>query len=370
MSYRRAIALIGLAVLAGCAVEPEVRDPIQPAERPLASWEGTRLEQLMVASAPIIPELDVGVVLFNPGVNPEATSAAASVRRLESQLLAGALRDTLVSSNQWGAVRMVPGPSLLAPVNISTRIIHSDGRDLLLDVRVIDAMGTEWFGASIAHRQGPEEHNETRSRLRELFNSVSNAMREHWLGLSMPERTRLIAAAEIGYAQQLSPDAFQAYVEVTATGRELKRLPAEGDPMLNRVRRIRNQEILFCDSIDEQYVMLSERVMPTYLLWRAAAVEQAEWLAQYEVRAASRESSGGDGAFAIMQANYAAYRSFRIQEQALVELAEAFEGESAPVVLRTADHVVTLEGSLDAQYETWRSLLREIFALEQEQLVW
>ena len=66
-----------------------------------------------------------------------------------------------------------------------------------------------------------------------------------------------------------------------------------------------------------------------------------------------------------MQASYSAYRSYRIQEQALLELAEALEGESEPVVLRVEDAVVTLEGTLEAQYATWRALLQEIFLLEQ-----
>jgi hypothetical protein len=34
-------------------------------------------------------------------------------------------------------------------------------------------------------------------------------------------------------------------------------------------------------------------------------------------------------------------------------------------VIETADRVVTLEGTLDVQYETWRRLLRDIFAAEQ-----
>ncbi|NDH77023.1 MAG: hypothetical protein EBY52_09885, partial [Actinobacteria bacterium] len=75
-------------------------------------------------------------------------------------------------------------------------------------------------------------------------------------------------------------------------------------------------------------------------------------------RAAARTGSAGDSEFTRMQAEYAAYRSFRIQEQALFELAEAFDGEARPTVIRTQDQVFRLEGTLDAQYDTWRALLR------------
>ena len=62
----------------------------------------------------------------------------AAVRRMESQLLAGELRETLIRSNQWGVVRLVPTASSLTPVSIRAAIVLSDGRDLVLDVVVKD----------------------------------------------------------------------------------------------------------------------------------------------------------------------------------------------------------------------------------------
>ena len=99
------------------------------------------------------------------------------------------------------------------------------------------------------------------------------------------------------------------------------------------------------DTIDEQYALMSEQVGPTYEMWRQATLEQAEWLAQYEQRAAMREAKASDGQFSRMHAQYAAYRSFRIQEQAFFELAKALDNESEPTV-RTEDQVVRLEGTL------------------------
>jgi len=166
------------------------------------------------------------------------------------------------------------------------------------------------------------------------------------------------------YAESLAPEAFSGMIERSENGWQLIRLPAADDPMLGRVERIRNQEYLFCDTIDEQYVDLVNRVGPTYALWREATLEQAEWLERYERRAANREENEGDGDFSRMQAEYAAYRSFRMQEQALFELAEAFDEESEPTVMQTQDRVVRLEGTLASQYATWRGLLRGIYLIE------
>ena len=175
----------------------------------------------------------------------------------------------------------------------------------------------------------------------------------------------MVAASEMRYAQTLVPDAFSGMLNVSPDGWQLNRLPASDDPMLARITRVRNQEYLFCDAIDEQYEELAERVMPTYALWRRATVEQAAWLERYEQRVMDRDDKDHDGRFARMQAQYAAYRSYRIQEQAMWELAEAFENETQPTTLRTVEQVVRLEGTLESQYDEWRQILRDIFILEQ-----
>ena len=194
-------------------------------------------------------------------------------------------------------------------------------------------------------------------------------MGEFWLERTATERSRLISTAGMVYARELAPDVFTDYLDEASPVLTLKRVPASDDPMLARVQRIKNQEYLFCDAMDEQLGLLLERAGPTYDLWREAAITQANWLDQYELMAASRSSGPEDGEFSRMQAEYSAYRSYRIQEQALLELAEALESESQPVVLTMEDAVITLEGTLEAQYATWRELLREIFLLEQGALL-
>ena len=65
-----------------------------------------------------------------------------------------------------------------------------------------------------------------------------------------------------------------------------------------------------------------------------------------------------------MQQSYNAYRNFRIQEQDLDELAMGFDNETAPTIVETSGKVFRLTGTLDSQYEEWRNILRQIFALE------
>lgn len=359
----RIVAVVSVAMQFGCATPPAER-PVDPVTEP--EWHTP--ESLEWASGPTLPLLDIGVVSFDPGVSDDDVSPLAAVRRLEGQLLAAELRETLQQSNQWGVVRLLPSVSALTPIALQTRIVFSDGRDLILDVTARDAMGTLWFEQRIARRSTLSEESE--QPLGALFNVISNRLLAYWRSLAVLERQRFLDAAGLMYAQSLVPEAFSDMLALTEEGWQLRRLPAEGDPMMARVTRVRNQEYLFCDTVDEQYTLLEDRVGPTYALWRQATLEQAEWLEQYERRASSRAVKSSDSEFSRMHAQYAAYRSFRIQEQALFELAVALDSESQPTVLQTEDRVVSLKGTLASQYDTWRELLREIYLLEQGSAAW
>lgn len=358
---KRALAVVACIGLMSCSGQTPRESAEEPSSEPAIVWQTP--EPLVMAQTPAEPLLDIAIELLDPGVRPEDSTPVAAVRRLESQLLAGDLRQTLIRSNQWGVIRIVPTASALTPVSIRGRILESNGRDLVLDVLVEDALGTLWFEQTMAYRQGPDERGA--SGFHGIFNALSNRLLEVWQARNSEKQQALIQAAEITYAQELVPSMFSGMIQRSEQGWELVRLPAVDDPMLARIDRIRNQEYLFCDTIDQQFTELAARVKPTYALWREATLEQIEWLDRYEQRAAARSVKAADSEFSRMQAEYAAYRSFRIQEQALFDLAEAFDGESQTTVMRTQDQVFKLEGTLETQYDTWRRLLRDIYMIEQ-----
>ena len=78
-------------------------------------------QPLEVATAPSMPELDIGVVLFDPGVERNDDSPAAVVRRLEASLLARELKAALIESNQFGVVDWCPRPQRLHPCRFIRR---------------------------------------------------------------------------------------------------------------------------------------------------------------------------------------------------------------------------------------------------------
>ena len=131
----------------------------------------------------------------------------------------------------------------------------SDGRDLVLDVVVRDAMGALWFDHTVSYRQ----QSSGEDGLTDIFNALANRLLSMWQDRDLDERYALLQGADIAYAEALVPEAFSGMVQRSETGWQVVRLPAEDDPMLARIERIRNQESLFCDTIDEQYVDMVDR---------------------------------------------------------------------------------------------------------------
>ena len=71
---------------------------------------------------------------------------------------------------------------------------------------------------------------------------------------------RLLGVADLRYAQELAPEVFSSYLAEENGRLKPNRLPADSDPMMARIARIRNQEALFIDTVDEQYVDLGDEL--------------------------------------------------------------------------------------------------------------
>ena len=87
----RLLLIVAFCCSAGCA--PAAVSPQKSATDVEPVWG--EIKPLQIARVPVPPALDIAVELFDPGVPREDNSPIAAVRRLESQLLAGELRDTL-----------------------------------------------------------------------------------------------------------------------------------------------------------------------------------------------------------------------------------------------------------------------------------
>jgi hypothetical protein len=363
-----ALMLIGLF---GCGGPRQVTstDTLPPGHQQAVvdrgGWPAENAEERLITER--VPfDLEIGVVVFDDGLqNPDSRDARDKLRSVESRLAAVLLRDTLTNSGLWGPVRVLPSETQFAELTITGEIGHSDGRDLLVHISAVDATGRSWVDQTFRAVATSEHYMESDPMpFRGLFVAISNQLRRAAEQLSPDDMLGLKELAGIRYAAELAPELYSDYVEDVDGRWALQRLPASDDPMLMRIARIRNQEALFIDTVDEQYVDLWDALGPTYRMWQRSGYEQAQYLDEYTARASARELEASRGSFAAMQQVYSTYRSVRIQEQDLFELATGFDNETAPTVLSAGDRVVRLSGTLDQQYQEWRQLLGQIFVLE------
>ena len=367
------LAILCIALVAGCSSNDR-----QASQAPVAetvSWPdpvGTvtlQRAQNTVEGA----RIDLGLVVFDPGIpSDESTHTERGVfpkiREVESQYMPVVLREALVASDNWGVVRVLPRDDKTVELRITGKIIHSDGIDLVLHIKAIDASGHLWLDR-IYHDQTSFADYPARATEEDpygdLYRQIANDLGKVKAQVSSSELADIRNVALLRYAGSLSPEAFGDFLSKDDKGKYvLRRLPSEDDPMMARVQRIRNQEYLFIDTVDEQYVTLYEDMAPTYYLWRQYGRERAIHIEEYQRRTQERDSYGQRGSYIAMEQVYNAFKNSKIQDQDLQELAGGFNNEVAPTVMEVSGRVFRLSGGLDAQLLEWREILRSIFALE------
>jgi hypothetical protein len=316
--------------------------------------------------------LDLGLIVFEPGIPEDESIHSAreifpKIREVEARYLPVVLREALVASNNWGVVRVVPEDDKTLELRVTGEIIHSDGIDLVLQIKAYDATGRLWLDR-IYHDQTSQSDYPAIARddpYGDIYRKIANDLGEFKNQLNPEKLATIRNVALLRYAASLSPEAFSDFLAESENGQiALRRLPTEDDPMMVRVQRIRNQEYLFIDTVDEQYVALHAEMGPTYYLWRQYGRERAIFKDDYGERAANRDSYGKRGSFIAMEQTYNAFKNTKIQDQDLKELAGGFNNEVAPTVMEVNGRVFRLSGGLDAQYAEWREILRSIFSLE------
>ncbi|MGH8222805.1 MAG: hypothetical protein ACREQZ_07510 [Woeseiaceae bacterium] len=373
--------------VAGCTVS----EVISPEETPLDVASLDIAENLL---------LDVGIMHFEPGIpernDPVKTGIYPEVREAESRYIPYHLKTTLQGTGFWGAVRVIPSRYAYTDVTISGRIEESDGEYVELRVRVEDALGRQWYEESYSMQTGIVSYAEYRDRTQDpyqkVINDIANDLRSHASALSPREITRMRQASELKFFGDMAPSVFDEYLTTDDKGIvSVVRLPANNDPMIDRLRQIRERDRLVIDTLNEHYANFYYGIALPYEGWRKTAREQSIAFRQTRRSAAMRAllgvvvvagsmqiNTGGSNARAKQAAQYvgidrgvqAIYQAWVMRSSANIhrenirELSESFVAEAAPLVIQVEGESRRLTGTAEAQYESWRKLLKEIYEAE------
>lgn len=341
--------------------------------------------------------LDLGVVIFDPGVNEDGDEdqelVYPEVRRAEARYMPYLLAEAIQSSGAWGAVRVVPDENQAMDILVFAEILESHGEALKLQVNAVDATGREWLDKDYEAKASRYSYETTRTRFdpfQAVYNQIANDLLEVLKDQSTEQLSRIRLINELRFARSFSPDAFDGYIEQNGRGiYQIRRLPANDDPMLLRVRKIRERDYLFIDTLQEYYASFNGQMLGPYQEWRKQSYDEA--IALQELRAESTrrliagavavaagiagavsDNSGARSAsnVAIAGGGYLIKSGLDkraeadIHVQALEELGLSLESEIAPQVIELEDRSVTLTGTVRDQYDQWRELLRQIYQAE------
>ena len=317
-----------------------------------------------------VAELNISIAVFDPGVpaNPALyrdLDVFPRVRQIETLFLPFVLREVLVATNEWGAVRVVPEPDIAAELLISGEIIKSDGDTLELALRAVDASGRVWFDKTYSDVANQSDSAAGISDHPQLYAAVAHDLRTARAQLDIKALRAVVNLSMLRYANQLAPSAFGEYLTEAADGTySVNRLPAANDPMVERIERIRSVEYVITDAVDGKFRELHAEIDSIYELWH----EYRREFAQYQVKEANRllsaPSDAPRGSYEAMKERYDNYKWDRLAVQEQEKWARGFNNEVGPKVSQMEARVAEIEGWVDQQYSEWSRLLAELFVLE------
>ncbi len=388
LQYRQAVFTLALAFLvSACATHTVKTTSYTP----------------VVQDSQDVPEdflLDVGVSLFDPGIDEylgdDEDTANPEIRVAESRYAPYLLAETLQRSANWGIVRVMPNSESPMDVQVNGTILRSNGEAMIIRVEVNDSRGRHWYTEEyeevISQFSYDPQNRQKNDPFQAIYNKIANdllAYRQRNIEASEVQEIRTVS--ELLFAQRFSDDAFGNYLARDRNGEyQLTALPADNDPLLGRIRSIRERDFMFIDTVQDYFATYVRQMRLPYDSWREQSYQETITLRELEASARRRfiagaaavvggiaaASNGGNwatqaggatavgaGAF-LVKSGFDKQAEARIHMQALEELGESLENAVAPQVINLDDRTITLSGSVEEQYEQWRDILADLYAAE------
>jgi hypothetical protein len=354
--------------------------------------------------------LDVGIRIFDPGIpkNLEGDEEALAKKRIypdlrkaEARYMPTLLRATLEETAQWGAVRVIPNSADFVDVIVSGTLVDSNGGFLAIDISAVDAAGRVWLKnkrySSLVDLGAYKTTASLKARdpFQNVYSEIANDLVAARDKLTALDRENIRKVASLKFAEDLAPDAMAGMTAVDAKGiTQVARLPADGDPTLGRIERIRERDTAVVDTVNDYYASFAESMDDSYDSWRQTSFSELE--KEMRARSAARtrtvlgaaaliaaifapnscstydscrinnaaRTAGTMGGIAAVLSGIKKYADARVHADALKELTQSFQAEVAPQVVEVEGHTLRLTGTAEDQYREWRKLLKQLYLEE------
>ena len=382
------IAILSLLLLSACSTTMGGRRNV----------EGEVVIDKSLTEVPERRLLNASIAVFDPGTLPEndkdSNGLSMDIRKAEARYMPEQLRATMEQTGYWGAVRVVPRGLTSGELRVSGAILHSNGLQLDIRITAKDASGHKWFtkeyrdGVEAAYYQSSGLSGEA---FQPLYNTIANDLARFVKQLSTEEITGIRRVAELRFAMDIAPEAFEDYLEIDDTGKfNVVHLPSYDDPMYGRVQAIQERDLLMIDTLNGHFDNFHREMQDPYTEWRKARSDEAEKQKALEKAALNRtllgvasivgaifvEATGSNsglgtvsdvmvlGGAAAIKSGMDKRSEAVIHRESIEELGASFSSEARPLVVEVEGKTVKLTGSAEAQYEQWRMLMGQIYASE------
>ena len=370
-------------ILAGCTSTKVITANSTPA----IQADGSQSDELV---------LDIGITPFDPNIPSKEEDLdngfiIPDVRRAESGYIAYHLKDTLELTGNWGAVRVTPKASDTVGLHINGKILISDGEKLRINIQVVDATGTIWVNKIYEDTASKFSYDVIKEDpFQDLYNEIANDILLVRQQASPDQISEIKTVANLRFALDLAPNAFEGYLAEN-NGRFIPiQLPAEDDTMMRRLGQIKEREYVFVDTMDEYYGRFYTNMRESYDEWRLATYEEAILLRQLQQQSRNRLIGGAalvaagiyagsesstyaetlassgvvSGGIAAIRSGLNRRKDAEIHAQTLRELGQSLGSEIGPSVLKVEGETIELKGSAEVQFGKWRDLLKAIYIEE------
>jgi hypothetical protein len=306
--------------------------------------------------------LNVTIPIFDPGIPDDPSQLRdlrvfPRIRQIEAKLMPFLLRETLVASEQWGAVRVETRPDAADELQVLGTIVRSDGEWLDLRIRAVDATGNMWLDKVFSGQANEEpvagQNDQGTPEFESVYLEIAAELAALQASLESATMANIKGTSLMRYASELAPTAFSRYVEQADDGTyRLLRLPARNDPMLVRIETIRNTEFLITDTVDAKFREFNADLARTYRIWREYRRKAREYDAWNVSFAEAKPDHSERGSWESIKHQYDAYKYDRVTVQEQDRLAVAFNNEIISTVEAMEQRVAELEGWVDAPWGT------------------
>jgi hypothetical protein len=310
--------------------------------------------------------INVSIPVFATGLPKDAPAYAElgvfpRIREIEARYLPFVLRRKLAETGAWGAVRVVSDPATIEELVIHGEILQSKGTLFEVRIRAVDASGAVWLDDRFS--AVPDGANDP--GYERLFAGVAARLDTARRGQAPDHVATVREIALLRYGAKLAPKTFGQYLDESDDGVvSIRRLPARNDPMLDRIRRVREAEYVIIDAADGRYETLHEEVGSIYAVWQDFNRKSLGYEAQDARRIADPTPAGPRGSYEALLDAYENYKYTRMTAEERDDMAVAFDNEMRPKLARLDERLAVYNAWLEDRYRQWNRLLEELNSIE------